>query len=39
MRQIDNTFEILTRDIPDLLEEINDEKIRILGASDPVKIV
>jgi hypothetical protein len=36
---VDNTYEILTRDIPDLLEEINDEKIRILGFSDPVKLI
>jgi hypothetical protein len=29
----------LTRDLPDLLEEINEEKSRILGSSDPVKLV
>lgn len=39
IREVDNTYEILTRDLPDLLDEINEEKKRILGANDPVKIV
>jgi len=39
IREVDNTYEILTRDLPDLLEEINEEKKKILGANDPVKLV
>ena len=36
---LDNTYEILTKDLPDLMEEINDEKMRKLGVCDPIKLV
>lgn len=39
MSDLDNTYEILTSDLPDLMLEINDEKMRRFGVSDPIKIV
>lgn len=36
---VGNIYEIKTEDIADLLAEINDEKRRILGVNDPVKVL
>jgi hypothetical protein len=35
---LDNTYEILSKDLPDLIEEINEEKMRKLGVCDPIKL-